>query len=157
MIDTIFSSPHERFDIDLLGKLDGQDRDDIDSLFGQLYPEAEMGDGLIADQDTQSYIAARIKETGRIAGLVELNNANGQTYMANLVVDIEERRKGVGEAMVRLGIDSATQHGSRLVLALMQFVDFPEPAERLLTRLGFTPSTRMVHASSCMELVLDEA
>lgn len=156
MADPVFSSPYERFDIGFLEKPSGPDQEAIADLYGQLYPDVKMGGTPINDQDAESYVVARARDTRRIAGMVQCDHSGGETWLTNLIVDIEERRKGVGEALLRFCIVDAAENGSRKARAIMQYIDFQEPGERALARLGFTHSDRGGYPSR-MELVLSDA
>lgn len=93
---------------------------------------------LVAAKDTQ-LLVARETDTGEILGILTLVlfqlPTGFRARIEDVVVAEHARGRGVGEALVRQGVDRATQAGARSVRLSSR--PTREAANRFYTRLGF--------------------
>lgn len=137
MPDPTFSSSMAEFSIEPVGPIDRQAATDMECLFDQLHPDKTSDLSAYVGLSEAPFVVARDPRDRRIIALAELTRLEGQFCVADLIVDIEERRKGIAEAIVRFCLDAAQEAGVPRVVAPLPDIDASLTPAPVFRRLGF--------------------
>lgn len=110
-------------------------------------PSADQLREILASPGTTLLIARDRDEKGRVVGTLTLVvfriPAGVRAWIEDVIVDVDSRGKGVGEALSRRALEIAASRGARTV----ELTSRPtrEAANRLYRRLGFEPRDTNVY------------